>query len=97
MITFYLIIVSIHSFKLAAVALALTLAACSPKFDWREVRGSEAPFSILLPAKPASISRELKLDGVLLKMQMTAADVDGISFAVGSGKVEDVSKIPGVL
>lgn len=80
-----------------AVALALLLCACTPKFDWREVRGSDAPFIVLLPGKPASSSREMQLDGVMLKMQMTAADVEGVSFAVGSARVDDASKIPGVL
>ncbi len=80
-----------------SITLAINLAACSPKFDWREVRGTESAFSVWLPAKPASFSREMTLNGVALKMQMTAADVDGISFAVGSAKVSDASKIPGVL
>ena len=79
------------------IILALSLAACSPKFDWREVRGTESAFTVWLPAKPASFSREMTLNGIALKMQMTAADVDGISFAVGSAKVSDTSKIPGVL
>lgn len=77
--------------------LALSLAACSPKFDWREVRGTESAFTVWLPAKPASISRDMTLNGIAVKMQMTAADVDGVSFAVGSAKVNDTSKIPGVL
>jgi hypothetical protein len=80
-----------------AVATAVVLSACSPKFDWREVRGSDSPFTVLLPAKPASFSREMLLDGVALTMQMTAADAEGVSFAVGSAKVADASKIPGVL
>lgn len=79
------------------VTLTILLTACSPKFDWREVRGTESPFTILLPAKPATFSRDMILNGVALKMQMTAADVDGVSFAVGSAKVADSSKIPGVL
>lgn len=80
-----------------SISLAISLAACSPKFDWREVRGTESAFSVWLPAKPASFSREMTLNGVALKMHMTAADVDGVSFAVGSAKVSDASKIPGVL
>ena len=77
--------------------LTLNLTACSPKFDWREVRGTESAFTVWMPAKPVSFSREMTLNGVVLKMHMTAADVDGISFAVGSAKVTDTSKIPGVL
>ena len=79
------------------IALLALLTACSPKFDWREVRGTEAPFVILLPAKPVTVSRDMVLAGVEIKMQMTAADVDGVSFAVGSAQVDDASKIAGVL
>lgn len=80
-----------------SIPVVILLAACSPKFDWREVRGTESAFTVWLPAKPASFTREMTLNGVALKMQMTAADVDGVSFAVGSAKVSDASKIPGVL
>ena len=79
------------------ITLALLLIACSPKFDWREVRGTEAPFTILLPAKPDTVSRDMLLAGVEIKMQMMAAEIDGVSFAVGSAKVNDASKISGVL
>ena len=79
------------------ITLVILLAACSPKFDWREVRGTDAPFTLLLPAKPATVSKEMVLAGVEIKMQMMVADVDGVSFAVGSAKVNDTSKIPTVL
>ncbi|MFZ6748764.1 hypothetical protein [Undibacterium sp. Ren11W] len=84
-------------FKFAALVLTMTLMACSPKFDWREVRGVDAPFTILMPAKAASFSRLMELDGVNLNLQMTAADAGGVSFAVGYAKVTETSKIPGVL
>lgn len=84
-------------FKFAVIALVWTLTACSPKFDWREVRGSDAPFSVLLPAKPASFSREMELDGVKVNLHMTAADADGLSFAVAYAKLDDAGKSAGVL
>jgi hypothetical protein len=83
--------------KFAAICLSFTLMACSPKFDWREVRGVDAPFTILMPAKAASFSRQMELDGVNLNMHMTAADAGGVSFAVGYTKVSDVNKVSGVL
>jgi hypothetical protein len=83
--------------KFACIVLAFSICACSPKFNWREVRGVDAPYSILLPAKPASFSREMQLGGVTLQMHMTAADAGGVSFAVGCAKVEDASKIPAIL
>ena len=75
------------SFLLAASACALLLCACSPKFDWREVHGANAPFSILLPAKPTSSSRQISLDGLPVTMTMTAANVDEVLFAVGTAEL----------
>jgi hypothetical protein len=68
------------------------LAACSPKFDWREVRGTAAPFVVLLPAKPASHTRTVNLDGIEVAMTMTAAEVDGATFAVGTAELPDEAK-----
>jgi len=62
---------------------------CSPKFDWREVRGAGAPYKISLPAKPASHARAVNLDGLQVTMTMTAAEVDHITFAVGAIEVAD--------
>lgn len=74
------------------LASLLLLNACSPKFDWRDARGSNAPFSILMPGKPLTDSKDMQLEGINLKMDMLAGEVGGISFAVGSTKVEDAGK-----
>ncbi|WP_394780904.1 hypothetical protein [Undibacterium sp.] len=74
---------------LAAAGLLLALAACSPKLDWREVHGADAPYTALLPAKPTSFSREIDLHGIKMTMNMMAADVDGTTFAIGSAKLPD--------
>lgn len=71
---------------------ALLLNACSPQFDWREVRGNDAPFSILMPGKPASMSKPVVLAGLPLTMQMTAAEAGGISFAIGTLKLDDAGQ-----
>lgn len=96
-IIFHFFSVQTTLFKFAVIALVWTLTACSPKLDWREVRGTDAPFTVLLPAKPASFSREMELDGVRLNLHMTAADADGISFAIGYAKLDDAGKSAGVL
>ena len=72
------------------IATAITaLSACSPTYDWREVRGIDAPYVVLLPAKPATHSRPINLDGVPLVMTMTGAAVDGVTFAVGNATLPD--------
>lgn len=73
---------------LAGCALAL-LAACSPKYNWRETHGEKVQFSVLLPAKPASFSRAIDLDGIPVTMTMTAAEIDGVTFAVGVAELAD--------
>ena len=75
----------------------VTLSACFPTFDWRDVRGVDAPYTILMPAKPTQFSREITLADNALTMQMSACDVSGISFAVGAVKLPDTSKGPAIL
>jgi len=76
-------------FASAGLAGVLLLTACSPKYDWREVRGSDAPFVVMLPSKPASHTRGVNLDGIQVNMTMTAADVDGVAFAIGVAQLPD--------
>jgi hypothetical protein len=88
--------------RLAALAAivcccVLSLAGCTPHYDWREVRGSDAPFTVLLPAKPAHFSRPVNLDGMTVTMTMTAAEVDGVTFAVGSAELKDAAQAPRAL
>ncbi|MFC3109230.1 hypothetical protein ACFQAT_02075 [Undibacterium arcticum] len=82
---------------LAVSACTLLLLACSPKFDWREVHGKDAPFVVVLPAKPSSIARQINLNGTTVTMQMTAAEVDGVTFAIGTAELPDAAKAQAAL
>ena len=75
-----------------ACTAGVLLCACSPKYDWREIRGEGAPYSVMLPAKPASHSRPINLDGNQVTMTMTATEVDGVTFAVGTAELPDAGK-----
>lgn len=77
---------------LATLLGAATISGCSPKFDWRDYRSNEAPYAVQFPAKPASQTRSVNLDGVEVNMSMTAAEVDGVTFAVGSAEMADPAK-----
>lgn len=66
----------------------LSISACTPKFDWREVRMNDAPITLLMPGKPASHAREVDLNGLKVQMQMTAVDVHQISFALAYAKLD---------
>lgn len=78
------------SLKQFATLLLLTLlAGCTPGHDWREVRGTDATFSVLMPAKPSTLTRQIDLDGVKVAMTMTAAEIDTVTYAVGSIELAD--------
>jgi hypothetical protein len=83
-----------HLFPLAAAvcAAAFTLSACNPTYNWREVRGTDAPYRIMLPGKPASASRSVTLNGQQVTMTMTAVEVQGATFAVGSAQLSDAAQ-----
>jgi hypothetical protein len=74
---------------LAAVAVLLSAVACSPTWNWREVQGSEAPYSVLFPGKPSSMARPVDLNGLKVTMNMTASEANDVTFAVGSAQVPD--------
>lgn len=67
----------------------LVLSACSPKYDWREVRSDNAPYVIALPTKPTTHTRDIDLKGIKVSMTMVASEVDGVTFAVGSAELPD--------
>ncbi|HEX8787708.1 MAG TPA: hypothetical protein VF793_16100 [Telluria sp.] len=75
----------------AALPTAVFLAACSPKYNWRDYASPDAAYRVLFPAKPASFTRDVDLDGMHVTMTMTAAEIDGATFAVGSAQAPDAA------
>lgn len=73
------------------VLAACVLSACSPKFNWRDYRGTDAPYTALFPAKPSTFSRPIDLNGMKITMSMTATEIDGTTFAIGSAEVPDAA------
>ncbi|KAF4000028.1 hypothetical protein HAV38_00860 [Glaciimonas immobilis] len=74
---------------LSGATLVFLFSACSPRFNWRQVQGNDAPFSVLMPAKPSTFSRPIDLNGIKVSMTMTATEIDGVVFAVGSARLTD--------
>ena len=80
-----------RSTLLSVVSLVLvcttTLAGCTPKYDWRDVKGSVVPFTVLMPGKPTIMEKAVGLDGIKAQMSMTAVEIDNVAFAVGSAEL----------
>lgn len=67
----------------------LLLAGCAPKFDWRDIHNAEAAYQVQMPDKPVSMRRTVQLGTQTVSMQMTAAQIDGVRFAVGAALLPD--------
>lgn len=68
---------------------ASLLAGCNPTYNWRDHTSQEGRYKVLFPAKPATFSRPVDIDGLRVEMTMTAAEVDGATFAVGAATAPD--------
>ena len=82
---------------LSTLAAASVLSACSPKFDWRDYRSPDAQFTALFPGKPSVLTREIDLDGKKVKLTMTASEVDGSTFAIGSATLDSAEQAQAAL
>ncbi|MNJ88128.1 hypothetical protein D3C87_56650 [compost metagenome] len=78
-------------FGIVLLGSVLALTACSPKFDWREIRSNDVPYAVAMPSKPTTLTRQIDLNGTPVAMTMTASSVDGITFAVGSAELPDAT------
>jgi hypothetical protein len=77
--------------------LALPLSGCSPKYNWRDYASPDAPYRVMFPAKPSTFTRTIDLDGMHVAMTMTAADIDGATFAVGAAEAPDAARAQAAL
>ncbi|MFL6676258.1 MAG: hypothetical protein ACJ8LG_23575 [Massilia sp.] len=80
--------ISISAMMLPVIA-AFTLAACSPTYNWRDYNSPDAPYRVMFPAKPATHTRTVDIDGMQVNMTMAAAEVEDTMFAVGSADAPD--------
>jgi hypothetical protein len=73
------------------------LAGCNPTYNWREVTSQDGRFKALFPAKPAVFTRVVDVDGLRVEMTMTAAEVDGATFAVGTAVAPSAARAQAAL
>ena len=66
--------------------LALTATACDPTFNWREFRSPDG-FAVMLPGRPQTVSREVKLPDGVVQMSMTSTGIGATLFAVGAAQL----------
>lgn len=91
-----------HRRGLRALALSLCsvgmLGACSPTFNWRELRPQGTPLQALMPCKAESASRPVPLDGgTPVELHMHSCDAGGLTFALAWAELGDAARAPAAL
>lgn len=77
---------------LSGAALAvLMLTACSPTYNWRELRPEGSALQALMPCKPESASRTVPLAGTPAALHMLSCDTGGLTFALAWAELPDAA------
>jgi hypothetical protein len=76
---------------LALVGVLCALPACSPTFNWREVRTDTAALVTLMPCKPDQASRPVPMAGTTVALQMLGCEAGEATFAVSYADIRDPS------
>jgi len=88
----------VRALQIVPILLASALlAGCNPAYNWRDHTSEDGRFKALFPAKPATLTRTVDLDGLQVEMTMTAAKVDNTTFAVGTAVAPDPARAQAAL
>ncbi len=87
----------LHTTRAAALAaLLLSVSACSPTFNWRELRVDGTPLLALMPCKPESATRPVPLGGAAAgptALHMHSCEAGGLRFAVAWADVGQAAQV----
>lgn len=73
---------TMHWNVLLLFAVSVGFTACTPAWNWREVRLEDAPLSAVLPCKPDQGSQTVTLAGATVELQLTGCESGGTTLAV---------------
>lgn len=72
---------------------AMLLLACAPALDWREVRPAGGGIVLLMPCKPDSHARQVKLGPDVVRLELHACTAAGTTWALAFGDVGDPARV----
>jgi hypothetical protein len=72
----------LRTFSVALLLWAGTLAACSPTFNWRQVRAEPSTLQAMMPCKPEMAQRPVPMAGRQVELKVLGCDAGGASFAL---------------
>jgi len=71
------------------LCVALLLPACSPTFNWRELRDDAIALQAILPCKADRGEREVPLGGSPQTLHMHSCEAGGLTFAIAWARLPD--------
>jgi hypothetical protein len=85
--------------SLAAMALlgAGLAAACSPTFNWREVRVQPTPLVAMMPCQPEKAARNVPMAGRQVELTVLSCDAGGATFALLFADIGEPARLGEVL
>ena len=78
----------------ALLASALCIVACSPTYNWREVRVGSGALVADLPCKPDLAQRNLPLGGQNVTVDMAGCAVEGVTYLVAMTELAKPEQAP---
>lgn len=81
----------------AALAAWLTLAACSPVLDWREVRPEGSGVTMLLPCRPSRLERTVRIGEASLPMRLHSCTAGEATFSLVVADAGTAARAAGLL
>jgi hypothetical protein len=79
------------------LACALALAACTPTFNWREVRTEVGGLKAMMPCKPDKSERPVPMAGHQVSLQVMGCNTGGATFAILFADMGDAMRAGEVL
>ena len=76
-----------------AACAAVFAAACTPTYDWREIRVDPPGLTALLPCKPDRGVRTVSLAGTPVEVSMQGCERAGSTFAVAWADLGDPARV----
>ena len=73
--------------------LCAVLAGCSPTFDWREVRPEGSGALVMLPCKPSSQTRRVRLADEVVDLTLLSCRAGGVTWALAFADVLDPARV----
>jgi hypothetical protein len=79
------------------LACTLAFAACTPTFNWREVRAEGGGLKAMMPCKPDRSERPVPMAGHEVSLQVLGCNTGGATFALLSADMGDAARAGEVL